>query len=276
MSSAAAVAGPSLRAAKLYPRIERRRVARGVGPAHVERAEELRLHEAAADSVARLGEDPPHERLHVQEGEIIVGREDPLGRQQVVRGIDLRVFVAQDGEELHGAVVGPAAADRRGVEAGAPPDAERPQRPLRRLPGPARAALADLDRVTRVRRRQQPRRAGEEGRTGGRHRRPVPRVVEPLEGMGVAGEPRRGVVAGRGGELDPQRPPLPGRRGVGEPGGIVARNDAARCAEVAGASVDRQFHGCGVSAVERNVASNDDSVPWRWTTASSVTISTGR
>lgn len=55
-------------------------VVRGVGPAHVERAEPRALDEGALDGVPRLGEERLHQRMQRQERMVVVRCEEPFRR----------------------------------------------------------------------------------------------------------------------------------------------------------------------------------------------------
>lgn len=80
----------------------RGRVVRGVGPAHVERAEEVALEKAAAEGVSRLVEHPLDERGDPKERVVVVRREDPFGRHQVRRAVAPGILVVVDWKEFHG------------------------------------------------------------------------------------------------------------------------------------------------------------------------------
>ena len=250
-------------------------VVRGVGPAHVERAEELRGEEAALDAVAGLREDAFGERGHVQEGVVVVRREHPFGGQQVGRAVPCGVLVAEHGEELHGPAVGPSGEDVGRCELSVVFDPQRVEHAPRGVLGPSRAAAADFERVFRVRRGEQPYRSAQQLGPSGRQHGFVARVVELPGGVGLARVSRRRGVAGCRGKCDPERAAFAAAlRGCRLPGVVARYGDPFR-PQVAGASVDRQFHRAGAVRLSRISISRQLIVPRRSTVASSVRTSAG-
>ena len=86
-------------------------VVRGVGAAHVERAEPRALHEGAFDGVPRFGEECLHQCADRQEGVVVVGREQPLGRSEPRVAVLDFVAVAVYRQEFYGRVVAPPRGD---------------------------------------------------------------------------------------------------------------------------------------------------------------------
>ena len=253
----------------------RRGVPRGVGAAHVERAEEVRSEEAALDAVAGLGEDPLDERRDMQEGVVVVRREEPLVGQQVGRAGRPGVFVAVDGEEAHGGRGRPAAADLRGREQRRVVDAQRVEHPQRSVRCPAGPAVSDLQLVALVRSRQQADPAAEELGAALREAGLVRRVVEFREGVQLAGKARRLVVAGRRGDRDLPLAPVAAGLDVGRLRRIPGRKEQPLCTQITGFVVDRQFHVMAVFCRSRISISRQQRFPRRRTTASSVATSIG-
>lgn len=223
--------------------LDGRRVVRDVGAAHVERAEKLRREETAPDAVSRLGEELLDERCNVQEGVVVVHREEPLGRQQVRGAALLLVLVAVDREEAHGRVAGPAVADHRGGQLRRILHAERVEHPPCGILGPLRPAVADFERVPLVGDGQHPDRPGQQPGPVGRQDGRVPLHVEAGFGAQVAGAAEDGVVARCRGDRDLQRAPLARLVRIGERRGPESRDADPVRAEVAAEGVDRQFHG---------------------------------
>ncbi len=253
-------------------------VARGVGAAHVERPEERRGEKGAFDPVARFLEHPLHEGGDVEKRVVVVDRQQPFGREQVLRVVELRVFVAVDGKELDGRVVGPASADRLGRKRVEVVDSQRVEHPPRRPFRPARSAVADFEGERFVRCRQQADRAFQQHGVFGRYRRRVQGGIEAAPRVRVARVAQQGAVArgGRNCELHPAAFAAGVR--VDRPGGRIARYGAGSRPEVAGptvyAELHRHLHGRSVLQGRISISSMF-STPWRWSTAVSVTTSTG-
>lgn len=252
-----------------------RGVARGVCAAHVERPEQVRLHESAFDAVPRFAEDRFDERRHMQERVVIVHRQEPLGGEQVRRAVALRVFVAADRKELHGRIVRPACENRLRSQGRPEIDAEGVEHPPCGVFGPARAAVADFDPVPLVRCAQHPYRSLQHDGTFGRKFRRVRRRVEPFGGMRIAGESGERVVSGRCGDGQRQRTAFAGGFDVGEGRGVVPRYGDPLRSEVARLSVDIQFHGMRVLRLGRISISRQLTAAWRCTTAAGVVTSMG-
>ena len=238
----------------------RRGVARGVGSAHVERAEELRFQKAALHAVARFGEDLPDERGDVQKGVVVLHRKEPFGRKQVLRAVLLFIFVAVNGEELHGRGIRPAFEDRRRRQLSLPRHAQPGEHPAGGVFGPSGTAVADFERVARLRRGQQAHRPADQHRPFRRQFRRVERIIEPPGGMGVPGEGRHGIVSGRRRDRDFQRPPFAAGFRPGQLRRIVTGYGDALRAQIAGLSVDSQFHDVRVLRLGRTAISRQLSV----------------
>ena len=257
-----------------HPRSKRRRVARRVGTAHVKRAELRTAREIAFDAVAGFCEDRLDERRHVQEGMVVVHREDPFGRQQIRRAVLLRVFVAADREKLYGRIVRPAVRDGRREQARMIIDAQGAEHPPGGIFRPAGTAFADFDPVPLARSFEQPYRPGQQLRPFGREHSPVERGVEPPCGMRVAGESQKRFVTGRRGERELLRPAFPCGFHVREFRGGVTPDGDGLPGQVTGLRVDRQFHGIPVLRLGRISISRQVTAPCRCRTLFSVTTST--
>ena len=253
----------------------RRGVARGVGPAHVERPEKRRFEKAALHLVIRLPKNLPDERGDVQERMVVLHREQAFRRKQVRGAVLPTVFVAVDGEELHRGVVRPALDDRRRGQDIVPRHPQSGEHAAGGIFGPSGPSVADFERVPLSRRGQQAHRSADQRRTFGRQLRRVERVVEPAGGVRIAGKPHERIVARRRGNRDFQRPPFAASLRIGEPCGIVAGNGNAPRLQVANLSVDFQFHAACFLRLGRMAISRQLNVPRRCTTASSVAMSTG-
>ena len=111
-------------------------VVRGVGAAHVERAEPRALHEGAFDGVPRFGEECLHQCADRQEGVVVVGREQPLGRSEPRVAVLDFVAVAVYRQEFYGRVVAPPRGDLGRQQPSFVGYLQLPEPPLRRLLGP--------------------------------------------------------------------------------------------------------------------------------------------
>ena len=214
---------------------------RGVGAAHVERAEELRFEEAALDRVARPGEDGLDHRGQLQEGVVVVHREEPLGGIEPRSGALLGVVVAHHGEELHRRGVAPPGADVDRRELHAEGDGQRPEHSQRGAAGPLRRPVAQLEAVALGAAREQARRTAEE-------ERPLPLDVDAARGevegartlrrIGVA---QQAGVARRAGQQQLHGGALAGGRRVGKRRGIESGAELRRTVQVAGLVIDTDF-----------------------------------
>ena len=240
------------------------RVARRIGAAHVERPEKGTLHEPALDRVARPGEDRPQQGVDLQKGVVVVGGEYPERRLQIRRIVLRLVAVAQDGQELHGALAAPSGADLRRGQQTRIAEIHGIERPAGGLLGPRCGGACDLHREPFGRSAEEPERTRVEPCAVVPELGTVRRAVERRESRA---EER--VVDGASGQKQFHGDPLAQLGGRAEPVGIVAERDARTGLKVADDVIDDQLHGI------RICSSRLRSVPWRRMPAASVIGSTG-
>ena len=195
-------------------------------------------------------------------------------RSAGIRGaVHLFIGVVVDGEELDGVAAFPAFEDVCRGEAGLPVEFQIGEVASGGQFGPLGAAAANFDAVEVVLDGEQADRSFDhpgsvEGEFG-----PVEAFVEGFGRVGVAGMSEDGVVSFREGDLESQRTPF--ASGVEHFGlrGVVSRDGDGFGSQVAGYSVDCQFH--VVEVLFLTVISRAHRVPRRWMTASSVRTSIG-
>ena len=248
-------------------------VSRGVGAADVERSEEFRVEEPALDAVSGVREYLFDECGQVQEGVVILHGEEPFGGEQVRGAVLLFVFVAVDGEEADGRVVRPTLPDVRRCQPDVPVDAQVFEFAAYGLFGPVGTAVADFEFEPVVLHGQQADAASDQPGPLCRELGPMQRVVESFGRIGILGESEDRSVAFRDRDFDFQRPSFACAVDRFGAGGIVSGYGDRTLAEVAVLSVDFQFHE-GLF-LGRTTISSEQSMPWRWITASSERTSTG-
>lgn len=234
---------------------------RRIGAAHVERAEERRLREAAFEGVTLRREERSDQRGDRQERVVVVGREDAQRRLQPHGRVGHGIGVALHGKELHGLVVRPALPHGRRGQVCPVLDGKGVEHRAGRCFGPCGPALPDLDAVAVAR-------CAERGRSQadgplqqqgvvGIDRAPVRCEVEGRRRMEVGGPSQQGAVFGCSRKLQPQGASRAAAVGNGERRSVVVQGDRGTGIRVARDAVDQDadFHRSQDSGMRSRISS---------------------